>query len=410
MTVRLLFVTWDGPQVSYVESLFGPIFGGLRAHGVETDILQFRWGDPVATAAVAACCSDLGIGYTAVPLARRFGGPGAMMAALAGARDVRAAIGASRPDIIMPRSHMPALAVLAARPSRRIPILFDADGLPADERVDFGGLSRRSLTYRLLAGIEMAMLRRSAGAIVRSTAAADILAKRADIARSRFTVVANGRDERLFGPGSEAERLETRAHLGIDRDAPLLAYAGSVGAQYCFERIARTAAALRRLRPDARLLVLTGSVDEAHTALASEDPSVLAMTIIRSARPEAVPSFLAAADVGLAFRKRSFSTQAIAPIKLGEYLLCGLPVIGTAGIGETQAAVAARVFLDDEQSADEAARWTVDHVIAARDRYRASARAVGLANFSLRRSVEDYAAAIAGVGAIDRNSSINRGA
>ena len=86
MTRRMLFLSWDGPQVSYVESLFAPIFHGLRQHGIETDILQFSWGDSAKIEAVATRCADLGIGYTSVALSRRFGGLGAMMEAFAGAR------------------------------------------------------------------------------------------------------------------------------------------------------------------------------------------------------------------------------------------------------------------------------------------------------------------------------------
>jgi hypothetical protein len=43
--MRTLFITWDGPQVSYLESLFLPIFEALGAQGFPFDILQFRWGD-----------------------------------------------------------------------------------------------------------------------------------------------------------------------------------------------------------------------------------------------------------------------------------------------------------------------------------------------------------------------------
>ena len=122
MTRRMLFLSWDGPQVSYVESLFAPIFHGLKQHGIETDILQFSWGNLSKIETVATRCADLGIGYTSVLLSRRFGGMGAMMEAFAGARQVRAAVRRTKPDLIMPRSLMPALALLAARPSPSFPI------------------------------------------------------------------------------------------------------------------------------------------------------------------------------------------------------------------------------------------------------------------------------------------------
>jgi glycosyltransferase involved in cell wall biosynthesis len=107
---------------------------------------------------------------------------------------------------------------------------------------------------------------------------------------------------------------------------------------------------------------------------------------------------LAAADVGLAFRATDFSTQAIAPIKLGEYLLCGLPVIGTAHIGDTAPAISGGVFYDaSTRSISDAAAWVEDTVLAERERLGTIARMVGLDRFSLRRSVEDYYAAVRSV-------------
>ena len=66
MPCRVLFVTWDGPQVSYLESLFVPIFERLSALGVHFDVLQFRWGEPALTIRAMRRCRDAGIGYRTV--------------------------------------------------------------------------------------------------------------------------------------------------------------------------------------------------------------------------------------------------------------------------------------------------------------------------------------------------------
>ena len=41
---RLLFITWDGPQVSYLEGLFFPILKGLKPR-YEIHVVQFTWGE-----------------------------------------------------------------------------------------------------------------------------------------------------------------------------------------------------------------------------------------------------------------------------------------------------------------------------------------------------------------------------
>ena len=182
-----------------------------------------------------------------------------------------------------------------------------------------------------------------------------------------------------------------RGELGIEAAAPLAVYAGSVGPQYRFDRIRGFAEALARRRPDARLLVLSGSPALAEAELKG---AALAPVFMR-APPERVARYLAAADIGLAFRADSFSVQGVAPVKLGEYLLCGMPAVGNSAVGDTAAAIAAGLFFDDEAGTEAAAQWLVEEVLPNREAYRDRARAAGLEGFSLRRSIEDYLAAIA---------------
>lgn len=389
--MKILFVTWDGPQVSYLESLFLPIFAGLADHGVHVDILQFRWGSPAQTEAVAASCAQSGCGYRHKAIRRGLAGLGPFATAFAGGREIRRAVREFGSDVVMPRSLMPAIAVTAAGGARLRPILFDADGFAADEKVECGSLSSGGPTYRILRQVEARTVRAAASVIVRSAAAARILSERAGVGPGRFHVVANGRDESVFHPFDEATRLAVRCELGIDAAAPLAVYAGSVGLQYRFDQIGEFAQALARRRPEARLLVLSGSPDLAKAELrgAALDP------VFMRVPPDRVGRYLAAADVGLAFRTNSFSMQGVAPVKLGEYMLCGVPAVGNATVGDTEAVKAAGLFFDDEAGPDAAAQWLVDEVLPAREAYRERARAAGLASFSLHRSVEDYLDALA---------------
>lgn len=390
--LRILFVTWDGPQVNYLESLFLPIFEGMKSAGVHVDILQFRWGDPQLTEQVRQRCEAAGARYRSVPIWRAMRGLGPFASAVAGAHHVRKAVRDFQSDVLMPRSLMPALAVLTARGSRLRPILFDADGLAVDERVEFDGLCPKSITYRMLRQVEARMLRESSSVIVRSDAAAQILAEREGHASNpaKFFVVSNGRDERLFTPLDEQSRHRIRQELGVNSSSPLLVYAGSVGKQYRFDKIGEVASELLTRRPDARLLVLTAQTDAAREELIRFSPEVRESATIMRVPPDKVPAYLAAADVGLAFRSASFSMQAVAPIKVSEYLLCGLPIVGTASVGDTRNAVDAGVFVDESVGAAAAAEWIVREVLPRRQPLRDLAREVGIRRFSLARSVEGY--------------------
>ena len=394
--MRILFITWDGPQVNYLETLFLPIFVRLKAHGFYFDILQFRWGDRLHQEAIGRACAAAGIGYRAVTVWRRAGSAGPLASAVLGGLQVRRAARHFGSDVLMPRSVLPSLAVLAGRASQLRPVLLDADGLEIDERAEFSGMRSTGFAYRLLRDVESQMVRLARAVLVRTAATRDILVARAgpSVTLDRFHVVTNGRDAELFHPGDGERRRAVRSELGIANDAPLVLYIGSVGARYRTRAIGEFALELRKLRPDTRLLVLSGSPETARTELIEALPELAAFTTITRANPTDVSRIASAADVGTALIRPSFSTQGIAPVKTAEYLLCGVPVLGTAEVGDNQTALAQGVFFDEQRGLDEGARWVAETVLPEREAFRERARRVGVDRFSLDRSVCDYRIAL----------------
>jgi glycosyltransferase involved in cell wall biosynthesis len=162
------------------------------------------------------------------------------------------------------------------------------------------------------------------------------------------------------------------------------------------------ALALRRLRPDTRLLVLTGSPEEARLLLIEPMRELAELTTIMRVPAGDVARYLAAADVGTAQVHKSFSTQGISPLKTAEYLLCGVPVVGTSGVGLNNRALEAGTLFDEAAGPEAAAGWIQQSVLANRDEFRVRARAVGVEHFSLTRSVADYRRAMEAVRAISQ--------
>ncbi len=392
--MNVLFVTWDGPQVSYLEGLFLPIFARLANEDINFQVLQFTWGNG-ARIATQQACEQAGIGYQAVSVWRRPRAAGALLTALTGAWHVKMAVQAHHIDLVLARSTLPALASMLALRDGRCPMVFDADGLPLDERVDFAGQSPSSLVHRILRDVEAEAVRRASVVLTRSSKAIEILHARAGAGTQaeKFHIVGNGRDAERFQPNDACASAKVRASLGLGTDTPLLVYAGSVGSQYCMDEMLQLFAKVHARRPDAHLLILTGSPEAVQPAL-GKFPLNKCMTTL-SAHPQAVAQYLGCADLGLALRQPSFSMQAVAPIKLGEYLLCGLPVVATAGIGDTSSVVNEDIgfVVDDvnsESQLEAAANWFVDVVLPARNAFRKRCRNVGVANFSLERTLEGY--------------------
>lgn len=392
--MKVLFVTWDGPQVSYLEGLFLPIFQRLSQMGLRFHVLQFTWGEATIKEARRQACEQAGVSYRAVTIWRRPRAAGSLLTTIKGSYDVRKAIRDFNIDVVMPRSTMPALATLLALRGSTVPIMFDADGLPLDERVDFAGQSPSSAGYRFLRDIEAQTVRRASVVLTRSTKAMDILLARAGAGtvQDKFHVVSNGRDADLFSSRDVETRSRVRQALGVEQDAPLLVYAGSMGQQYCLDEMLQLFALVRQRRPDAQLMILTGLPEWVNRTLGAYPELASAATVMTvSARD--VPEYLASADLGLALRQPSFSMQAVAPIKLGEYLLCGLPVVATVGIGDTDAISAESGFLlhhMDNSELKAAAEWFIDIVLPRRDAYRARCREAGIAHFSLEASIQSY--------------------
>ncbi|MDO8772298.1 MAG: glycosyltransferase [Burkholderiaceae bacterium] len=396
--MHVLFVTWDGPQVTYLESLFLPIFERLAINGVSFQVLQFTWGGAERIALARQACEQAGVGYRAVSVWRWPRAAGAMLTALAGARHVKKAVQTHHIDVVMARSTLPALATMLALRGSQCRMVFDADGLPLDERVDFAGQSPSSLVHRLLRDVEAQAVRQADVVLTRSAKAVEILHARAGAGTSvgKFHVVSNGRDSKIFRPTDLSASFVVRKDLKIGSDAPMIIYAGSLGGKYCLEEMLRLFGYIYARREDSKFFVLTSSPDLVGNML-KKFPSIRQAINSFFAPSSMVAKYMSCADLGLALIRPSYSMQAASAIKMGEYLLSGLPVIGTAGIGDSKKICAQGGYVlsgMEEKDLMAAADWFIDSVLPQRECYRARSRAVGLNQFSLEASATSYRQAL----------------
>ncbi len=390
--MRVLFVTWDSGQVDYLASLFFPVFAALQEHGIQVQTLQGTWGDDAAVARSTAAAADHGLVYRALrfsPHHRRARMPVYMAQfARALAQEVRE----HNIDVVMPRAIIPAGVTLLAMPwLRHQRILWDADGLPADERVDFAGWGQRDPRYLAMRGVERAMLHQAHAVMVRTAHAQEILKARAGNQAPLIRVVPNGRDAALYKP-SPSDRASVRSAHNIPQHAPVVISVGSLGPQYFPAQQADIVAALLQHDPQAHAVFLTAQ--HAQILQLLRDRGVDVRRVIAQRVPAAeVPRWLAAADVGLALRQASFSQRAVCPLKVGEYLLSGLPVIATTGVGDLDQQLAddLSLLIPDihAMNPQHVAEWICGNAPASL-RVQERCRAIGLAYFSLEAAVRGY--------------------
>lgn len=332
MANNLLFITWDGPQTSYMEGLFMPIFQEIAKRGAyQFHVVQFTWADAQKIAHTKAAADQMGITYTAWPVLRKPNvSVGSLLTVLSSTGKIKKYIRENNIHIVMPRSTFPAMIVNQIK-NKNFKLIFDADGLPIEERIDFAGLKKESFQYKLMKSAETKMLKSADAVITRSQKAIDIhTAHIGESYRSKFSVVFNGRDKNVFAYRPHL-REELRQELGL-KDELLFVYAGSLGPQYCLTEMLGIFQAYAEKR-EAKFLILTGNTAFAEQNIPME---LKAQVILKSVPSEKVSFYLNGGDLAFGLRKPTFSMQGVAPIKLGEYLLCGLPVIASIGIGDTE--------------------------------------------------------------------------
>jgi len=382
--MNFLFITWDGPQTSYLEGLFLSIFKGLAEHGHHFHVLQFTWANTEAVLHTKAICEAANIPYKSATIWRKSGSAGSFASAIMGRSHIRNAIRDWDIDTLMPRSLMPALAVLAMGSRRGLKLVFDADGFAVDERVDFGGLSPKSATYRILRAVEAHTASVADQVLVRTPSAIELLVDRSGADRAKFYVVNNGRDPTPY-LSKWPQRTDNEFRL---------CYAGSLGSQYCPDQMIEVANGLRVHIPNLVFRIFTGDRTNLDVALDRSAAAKISWIQVSRLPPEKMPAALMQCDLALALRQRALSTQGVAPIKLGEYLLAGLPIIGTEGVGPVKPLIEAGVMFPLKEDLSEVWPWVRDNVICQKIAVRERSHALGLAHFSLQASVDSYLAAL----------------
>ena len=126
-------------------------------------------------------------------------------------------------------------------------------------------------------------------------------------------------------------RSVVRKELGIE-DKFTFVYAGSIRAYQSIEILLEFFRNTQVKRSEVHLLLITPQ--------STEDEQYLHRLLspgtctVRSASHNEMARWLNAADAGLLLREPNPVNQVAAPTKFAEYLLCGLPVVMTAGIGD----------------------------------------------------------------------------
>lgn len=387
---KILFITWDAPNANYLEGLFLPIFNEVSKHtDYSYTILQFTWATDKEKERVALLCNGKGVSIKFINVYRKpYVALGSLWTIVKNIVTVRRFVKTNDFDIIMPRSLMPAAVCLFLK-STGNKIIYDADGLPLLERMDFSSGTSFNITYQIMSWIEQQIVTRARVVLTRSDYAITYLSKKYGIPDvSKFHVVTNGRSESVF-KYDDHHRNHIRLSLGIESDVTLIVYCGSLdGKKYLLDEMMEIFKRYQISNQRTHFLILTGAVDFAKSKIPE---NLIHLVTIKSLHPLEVPKYLSASDVALSIINPMESMKAASAVKLGEYFLIGLPIIATSGIGNSQQLLANNenclVFdLNDKKRFDEAIAF-IDNVDGSNIE---SQREIGLKFYSLNSAANSY--------------------
>jgi glycosyltransferase involved in cell wall biosynthesis len=343
---RVLYISYNGMLDPLGQSQVLPYLRELSKAGVRFTLLSFE-RDAAWQPEGRIKCENLkrelatqGIEWHQLRYHQKPSLPATFYDVVAGVRYASKLVRRNRIEMVHARSNIPATIAHALKKRFGIKMIFDVRGLMAEEYTDAGHWREGSVAYRLTKTMERRTFRASDG-IVTLTEAVWPHIKEWDGLRGRVgvahQVIPCCTDLERFKFNAEM-RAARRAELGV-HDRFLLVYSGTIGAWYLSDRMADFFVELLRQRADAHFLWLTLGVPETITELMRARGITASQYTVRGTASSDVASYLSASDAGLAFYKPGFSKLATSPVKVSEYLACGLPFAINAGIGDSDALV-----------------------------------------------------------------------
>jgi glycosyltransferase involved in cell wall biosynthesis len=265
-------------------------------------------------------------------------------------------------DVVHCRSYRPAVIGSLLKTFLGTGFLFDMRGLLPDELVADGRWKAGSLKYRLAKFLERWMILHADAITTTSPQFRDAVLSlpyfpRRQRAEEVFSIP-NCVDVTRFKPDQQ-KREQVRQELGWENRFIIIFAGDAFRYQDTFSYIHALYNQVRSILSSTYLVMaVSGQVEEMRKRIQASGLTEDHYTLL-TVNPAEMPGILCAADLGLSFlRCQTFAHHIVSPVKLGEYLACGLPVVINPGIGDTGRIIdqyQAGVVVDPENEVSSAA-------------------------------------------------------
>lgn len=273
------------------------------------------------------------------------------------------------------RSYIAALVGLRLKNNFNTKFIFDMRGFWADERVEGGIWNLKNPLYKIIYNYfkkkEKQFLEKADYIISLTGNAKTEMLSWKEISNQplKIDVIPCCVDMNQFDATkiSVTAIQNKKSELGLSGSAIVISYVGSIGTWYLCDEMLRFFSRLIKQIPAAKFLFITPEEKDfvLSRARAQNIPDE-SLIILKAARSE-MPLLLKCCDASVFFIKPSFSKKASSPVKQGEIMSMGIPIICNSRIGDTDLIVKeSNAGFILEELTDEA----FDKVIAQLDKLR----------------------------------------
>lgn len=241
-------------------------------------------------------------------------------------------LGTFSPELIFARSSLAAVPAYHYYKKTKTPYVVESFEPHAEYMVESGEWKKGGAKYKLLKRYEDREIKTARFLLPVSNNYRDLLIQKG-VSKNNILTLPCTVDMNRFKRDIES-RAKIRKELGGDDDTIVGVYLGKFGGLYeekqAFVHFRTFLSEFEKYK----MLVLSPEEKEQVVELAKSADFPLDMLEVRFVSHHEVPDYLSAADISFATYKNTPSNKYLSPIKVGEYLACGLFVVIMDGVGD----------------------------------------------------------------------------
>ena len=346
MNKHVLYISYDGMTDPLGQSQVLPYLAGLSKDGYEFTLLSCEKPDKYEKykATIQAICDANGIHWIPLFYTKKPPVLSTVFDVMKLTRKAKDIYKRKPYQMVHARgAYMTSLVAMSLKKAFGVRYIFDMRGFWADERVD-GNIWKLSnplfkTIFNFFKGKEKEFLENADYVITLTyTAEKEIHGWKNIIGNPLpIQVIPCCVDMDKFSQHKVDFSLQSRLkqELGLKEDDYVLSYLGSLGTWYLLGEMLDFFKVLLSKKPHAKLLFVTNDPEEGIMAAVDKRSIDRKAVLIAHSPFTLVPTYISLSQASLFFIKPAYSKKGSSPIKQGELMSMGIPVVCNANVGDT---------------------------------------------------------------------------